>query len=86
MNEADVIWQLLWWVLWLLSLIHVYWEASRLNEPAFRISLMVAVCFWPLGYLLWVIYWPGNLRRKLQGKGRLKAVPPKASVVVDIQR
>ena len=76
MNVEAEFWKVLWWVLWLLSLVHVFSEARRMREPAARITLMVAICFWPLGYLFWVFYWPATLRRKLQGKDRLKPVLP----------
>jgi len=68
--------QAAFFILWILSLIHVYRESKRLNEAVFIQTVMVAVCFWPLGYLFWIFLWPGTLRRFLTGKKRLEPTLP----------
>ena len=49
------------------SLFHVGWESRRIGDSPLRNILMVAVCLWPLGYLFWIFYWPGTLRKWLWG-------------------
>lgn len=50
-------------VIYLLTLVHVFVQSIKMKEPAFWTTLMVAVCFWPVGYLLWILFWPGSVRR-----------------------
>lgn len=52
-----------WYLLIAASLVHVFIECRRLKEHPWGIMLMIAVCVWPLGYLFWLFWWPGNLRR-----------------------
>ncbi len=53
-------------LLWLASLVHVGIESVRLKRvgrPVWHI-LLVGLAAWPLGYLLWLFYWPGCLLRR----------------------
>lgn len=62
------------------SLLHVFIEAGRIGESLLQrtlIVMMVALVVWPLGYLLWIGYWPGSFRKWLAKK--LKAAHGKAS-------
>lgn len=63
---------LLFFVLCVVSLVHVYKESKRLKDAPIRNVLMVAICLWPLGYLLWLFYWPGTLLKWLRGKEPLQ--------------
>ncbi len=47
------------------SLVHVFRECQRMHDGAIRHTIMVALVWWPLGYLLWIIWWPGSFRRWL---------------------
>jgi hypothetical protein len=50
-------------VLWLASLVHVGIQSvkyKRVGRPFWQIVL-VGFVMWPIGYLLWVFYWPGML-------------------------
>lgn len=50
-------------LLWIATLIHVGIESctkKRVGRPFWHIVL-VGLAAWPLGYLLWIFYWPGNL-------------------------
>jgi hypothetical protein len=63
-------------LVFLASLIHVFSESRKdlkVGNPI-RHTLMVAIVLWPLGYLLWLFYWPGTLRKFLfqQGQHRTK--------------
>lgn len=52
--------------LWMLSLIHVGAQSKRMyrvGRPFWHIAL-VGMAAWPLGYFLWLFYWPGTLLRK----------------------
>jgi hypothetical protein len=75
-NEQIETFKSYWWILIILSLIHVFMEARRMKESPIGICIMVALCFWPIGYLLWIFYWPGTLRRKLLGQPRLDPILP----------
>ena len=65
--------------LYVLSLIHVFIQAYRMKENAIMLTLMVALVIWPIGYILWLLVWPGSLRtwiertvfsrKALRGKG-----------------
>ncbi len=48
--------------LYVLSLIHVFIQAYRMKENAIMLTLMVALVIWPIGYILWLLVWPGSLR------------------------
>lgn len=67
---------LIWLIAFLATLVHVLLESKRMRDAPFRNTLMVAVCFWPLGYILWVFYWPGTLWRKMCGKKKLEPSIP----------
>ena len=73
MNENETeneLLTLLWFLVFLATLIHVFLESKRMKENPFWTTLMVAVCVWPLGYLFWIFYWPGSVRKKLSGQKR----------------
>ena len=57
----------LYFLCWLASLVHVSRQARRLNERPVWMVLMIGVCAWPLGYLLWLLFWPGLVRHWLGG-------------------
>lgn len=49
--------------LWIASLVHVGIESvkkKRVGRPFWHIA-MVGLVIWPIGYLIWVFYWPGTL-------------------------
>jgi hypothetical protein len=52
-------------VLYVASLIHVCIESVRMHDGPFRHTVMVGLCAWPIGYLCWVFWWPGTLRKWL---------------------
>ena len=58
---------LLWILPATLASFHVVRNCRKLAEPA---SLHVTGTFllWPLYYLGWILWWPGSLRLRLQGK------------------
>ncbi len=60
-------WALL--VVYVATLAHVLVESvrdKRVGSPFVHVFL-VAVVAWPLGYLLWILVWPGRLRQWLFG-------------------
>ena len=72
-NEVNELYALILFIVYVLSLIHICWESVRLKDYPVRNTLMVAICFWPLGYLFWIVYWPGSVRRFLSGKAKLES-------------
>ncbi|MFW2479320.1 MAG: hypothetical protein ACN4GF_04225, partial [Lentimonas sp.] len=54
------------------------WDDFYLLQSSYsaRNTLLVAVCVWPLGYALWIFYWPGTFWRKLTGRKRLEPALP----------
>ena len=63
-----------WGLIVIGTLIHVFLESKRMRDSGIRNAVMVAVCLWPLGYLLWLFVWPGTLGRKLSGRKPLEPV------------
>lgn len=63
-------------VLYFASLVHVFVESMLMRERPLMYTLMVGIVVWPLGYLLWLMVWPGSLRRivvkKLLGPDSVK--------------
>ena len=51
----------------MLSVIHVYRDCRRIGErPLFHVT--GTIILWPLFYLIgWLWIWPGSLRRRLSG-------------------
>lgn len=71
MNEPNAVGELaklIFVMIYLATLVHVFLESKRMNDAAVRNTLMVAVCVWPLGYAFWIFYWPGTFWRKLTGR------------------
>ena len=59
-------------VAYVASLIHVFMQSSRgklVRWPIFS-TAMVALTLWPLGYLLWIFWWPGSLRQWMFGSDK----------------
>lgn len=74
MNEEqtdDPFAALVFLIIYCATLVHVFLESKRMNDAPIRNTLLVALCFWPLPYALWIFYWPGSLWRKLTGQKRL---------------
>ena len=67
---------LVYLLIYLATLVHVYLESKRMNDAPIRNTLLVALCFWPLPYALWIFYWPGTFWRKLTGRKRLEPSLP----------
>lgn len=69
MNEAQgsPIIRAIWLIAVVASLVHVYRQSRRMHDGPIRHTLMVALCAWPLGYLCWVLWWPGSLRQWFLG-------------------
>jgi len=66
-DQGNPIVPAIWFIAFLGSLIHVCRESIRMHDGPARHTLMVALCGWPLGYLFWVLWWPGTFRRWLFG-------------------
>jgi hypothetical protein len=75
-NTNDELVSLIFALIYLATLVHVFLESKRMNDAPFRNTLLVAICVWPLGYALWIFYWPGTFWRKLTGKGKLVSSLP----------
>jgi hypothetical protein len=69
MNEdpGNPVMSAIWFIAFLASLVHVCRESIRMRDGPLRHTVMVALCAWPLGYLGWVLWWPGSLRQWLFG-------------------
>jgi len=78
MNETIIefdIWQAILIVLYLVNLTHVFMQSKRDKRIGYPIrhTFMVAIILWPLGYLFWILMWPGNLRQAIFGTDEEKA-------------
>lgn len=79
MNEAQSggrLSTLIFLLIYLATLVHVFLESKRMNDAPIRNTLLVGLCFWPLPYVLWIFYWPGTFWRKLTGRKRLEPSLP----------
>ena len=79
MNEAqtgDHLMVVIYSLIYLATLVHVFRESKRMNDAPIRNTLLVALCFWPLPYVFWIFYWPGTFWRKLTGRKRLEPALP----------
>ena len=74
-TEGELV-NLIFLLIYLATLIHVFLESKRMNDSPIRNTLLVAVCVWPLGYALWIFYWPGTFWRKLTGRKKLEPSLP----------
>ncbi len=45
-------------LLWLWSIIWAYGDAERRGKSGFLVALLVALCSWPVGLVLWLIFRP----------------------------
>ena len=73
--ESELL-NLIFGLIYIVTLVHVFLESKRMNDASIRNTLLVAVCVWPLGYALWIFYWPGTFWRKLTGRKRLEPSQP----------
>lgn len=71
---------LIFLIIYIATLIHVFIESRRMKDAPIRNTLMVAICIWPLGYLFWIFYWPGSFWKKLTGR---KPLEPSTLVSLD---
>jgi len=67
---------LVYLLIYLATLVHVFLESKRMNDAPIRNTLLVALCFWPLPYAFWIFYWPGTFWRKLTGRKQLEPSLP----------
>jgi len=51
-------------LIYLATLVHVFRESKRMNDAPIRNALLVALCIWPLPYLFWDILLAGNILAK----------------------
>jgi uncharacterized membrane protein len=78
MNESTTI-NPIFIILWIASLIHVGVQSvknKRVGRPFWHIVL-VGLVMWPVGYFLWVFYWPGMLvksKEQLESEEWVEAV------------
>lgn len=57
-------------LLWMVSMYHIYIDSKRMSESGwvtFSTMLMITIVIWPLGYLIWLFYWPAFLRHRFMG-------------------
>jgi len=59
-------------ILVLASSVHVFLQSKRDRRIGYplRHALMCAIVLWPLSYLCWIFWWPGNLRQAMFGSNR----------------
>jgi hypothetical protein len=69
------LYRLLLIAVYVVSLIHVFIQSKNDKHVGYPIrhTLMVAIVLWPLGYLFWVLMWPGCLRQAIFGTDEEKA-------------
>jgi hypothetical protein len=75
MKTEEIVLRVVILIAWVLSVLHVRRECrrdKRIGHPVLH-PIMVAVALWPLGYIAWLLWWPGTLRKRLSGADQKRA-------------
>jgi hypothetical protein len=75
-NSGSPLVNLIFVLIYLATLVHVFLESKRMTDAPIRNTLLVALCYWPLPYAFWIFYWPGTFWRKLTGRKKLEPSLP----------